>query len=150
MLRQQGNHDGASDDGLDASFCYVDTAKRTMQFSGAMQSLLYTTEEEVVEVKGDRQSIGYISSAEDYDYSAHQIHLVEGQTFYLASDGYKDMAVGKDGYILGKRRLREFINSVREKSLSEQYSVLLNLMNESVAKNGQLDDITMIGFRVKV
>ncbi|MDA3867303.1 MAG: SpoIIE family protein phosphatase [Salinivirgaceae bacterium] len=150
MLRQQGNHDGASDDGLDASFCYVNAARRTMQFSGAMQSLLYTTDEEIIQIKGDRQSIGYISSVEDYKYTSHEVDLAGKQCFYLASDGYKDMAVGKDGYILGKRRLREIIYSLRGKSLSEQHRSLQELMNDAINKNGQLDDITMIGFRVKV
>lgn len=148
MLRQQSPNDGVSDDGLDASFCYVMPKQNQLIFAGAMQSLFYADAGDLTEVRGDRQSVGYIDSSESYVYTNHEIPFTDYSVFYMASDGYKDMAVGDDGHILGKRRLREMLHSVSYKTLEEQHRQLEGFMYRSVAVNGQIDDIVMIGFQI--
>lgn len=149
MLRQHSSSDVVSDDGLDASFCFITPQNQTIVFAGAKQSLFYAAGNDLVEVRGDRQSIGYIDSSESFRYVNHAIAATENTMFYLASDGYKDMAVGVDGHILGKKKFKELLQTVSQKSMDEQHRFLESLMYRSVAVNNQLDDITLLGFKIK-
>ncbi|GEM_PF-4319360 len=57
---QQGTQYALSDDGLDASICWVDPMSRLLSFAGAKLPLYYVSPDHQVEmVKRDKQNLGY-------------------------------------------------------------------------------------------
>ena len=148
MLKQKAHDDGYSDDGLDASFCYIIPEDRKLIFAGAKQALFHSYSGEIFEIKGDRQSIGYTSSKEDFKYTNKEVEIRQNSIFYLASDGFKDMSLDGDGTILGKKRFRELLESITGKSLHQQHDYLKKIMDKAIARNEQYDDITIFGFKL--
>ncbi len=148
LLKQQSENHGNSDDGLDASFCYIMPEQKKLKFAGAKQDLLHLWSDEIIEIKGDRQSIGYTTSNEAFVYTNHLIDIRYNSIFYLASDGYKDMSVDSDGHIMGKKRFRELLGSLGGKSMVEQQHYLQNIMYKSLQHSEQHDDITIFAFKL--
>ncbi len=148
LLKQHTENSGNSDDGLDASFCYIMPEQKKLKFAGAKQDLFYLWSDEIIEIKGDRQSIGYTTSSEMFQYTNHLVDIRYNSIFYLASDGFKDMSVDSDGHIMGKKRFRELLGSMGGKSMVEQQHYLQNIMYKSLQVREQHDDITIFAFKL--
>lgn len=149
MLRQYEDRKDRSDDGLDISLSFIKPLEKKVIFAGAKQSLFYSWSNEIDEIKGDRQSIGYVDSSEDFEYTNHEIDIRYHSIFYMASDGFKDMPINKDGQLLGKKNFRQLLKSISSKGLDEQKQYLENIMEKSSGNFENYDDITIFGFRVK-
>jgi serine phosphatase RsbU (regulator of sigma subunit) len=137
-----------SNDGLDIGLCWVCERKRRMLFSGARFSLYYTQDGEVREASGDRRSIGYKRSNLEAPFTEHEIELVEGQTFYLCSDGFLDQSGGEKGFGFGRKRFKRMLEEGRPLPLEEQKESYVRTLEEHMGRLRQTDDITLIGFRV--
>jgi PAS domain S-box-containing protein len=58
-LLGQDRESGETDDGLEAGVCFINPSKREMIFAGARFSLWKSGADDVVEIKGDRNGLGY-------------------------------------------------------------------------------------------
>jgi PAS domain S-box-containing protein len=149
MLKKEENRSNISDDGLDISLCYIMPEERKVIFAGAKQSLFHCWSNEIDEIKGDRQSIGYADSTESFKYTNHEIEVRYRSTFYLSSDGFKDMPVNTDGQLLGKKNFRNLLGSISIKPMDEQEAYLQNIIRHSSGHHVNYDDITIFSFRMK-
>ncbi|MFO7884689.1 MAG: biofilm regulation protein phosphatase SiaA [Desulfobacteraceae bacterium] len=135
-----------SEDGLDMGLCVYFHSKRRLVFAGSRLSLFYGCNEQLLEIKGDRQSLGYRSSDPDFPFQTHTIDLQEKMCFYLATDGLFDQ-IGQDtGLPLGKKRLRSFLSSLGGKPMQEQKRALLETFKTHQGNEEQRDDVTVLGF----
>jgi PAS domain S-box-containing protein len=149
MLRKDASRENTSDDGLDMSLCYIKPKERKVIYAGAKQPLYHCWSNEVDEIKGDKQSIGYVDSDENFKYTNHVIDVRSNSVFYLSSDGYKDMPVNKDGQLLGKKNFRQLLSSMSLKTLDEQKDYLENIIKQSGGNHENYDDITILAFQLK-
>ncbi|MFP4428861.1 MAG: biofilm regulation protein phosphatase SiaA [Desulfovermiculus sp.] len=147
-LRQQDTATFA-EDGLDMGLCVYQRSRRTVLFSGARLSLFYTKGKELVEIKGDRESLGYRSSNPDFPFQTHTVEVNDQATFYLTTDGLTDQVGEETGLPLGKRRWLAFLNSIREKPMLEQKQLLLAMYESFQGREEQRDDVTVLGIRVR-
>lgn len=135
-----------SDDGLDAAVCLIDTKKRSLTFAGAGIPLLYRQGDTMVQIKGDRQSLGYRTSRVDYLYTNHVVDLGPGMTFYLATDGTTDQVGGPNGRLFGRKRLIETLQALGDRPAQEQLDCVMQALESYRQGETPRDDMTMIVF----
>ncbi|MGM0538731.1 MAG: biofilm regulation protein phosphatase SiaA [Thermodesulfobacteriota bacterium] len=137
-----------AEDGLDMGLCVYQRSSSTLLFSGARLSLFYTYGSELVEIKGDRESLGYRSSNPDFLFQNHVLEVNGHLTCYLTTDGIIDQVGAENGLPFGKRRWLSFLNSIRTRSMPEQKQALLEMCEAFQGQEEQRDDITVLGFRL--
>jgi len=148
LHKSDENNDHKRDDGLDISLCSIDKSKQKLMYAGAKMSLYYTENGEVKLIKGDRQSIGYQFSKEDYQYQTHTIDI-DNRTFYITTDGYLDQHGGKDDKRYSRKRFIKLLKRNQDKDLQEQKYIYQQELKEFMGGNEQRDDITLIGFKIR-
>ena len=137
-----------SEDGLDMALCVYCRSTRTLLFAGSRLSLYYEQEDQLVQIKGDKESLGYRSSNPDFPFQTHTLQIQGQMAFYLATDGIFDQIGEKTGLPFGKRRLFSCLQGIQDKSMAEQKEVLREACETYRGGEEQRDDITVVGCRV--
>ncbi|MDD3268797.1 MAG: SpoIIE family protein phosphatase, partial [Syntrophomonadaceae bacterium] len=109
--------------------------------------LIYTQGNEVREIKGDRQSLGYKTTKADYEFNNHEIDLSHTTACYLSTDGLFDQNGIANEYGFGTKRFKELIVGIHEQSMNEQKEIILNTLDRYMGSEDQRDDIALIGFK---
>ncbi len=147
LLKQEDMH---SDVGFDAAVVHIDLTGRALTFAGANIPLFYMDKGVVHTLKADRQSIGYQKNKLQQPYEDHRVVLQNDMKFYLSTDGFVDQNGGKHGYPMGKKRFKEILLSCYTKSFKEQKEYLVSALEAYRSGEEYNDDITLIGFEVRV
>lgn len=134
-------------DGMDISLLAINTTEKEIEWSGANNPLWYFENGEFKEIKADKQPIGNFFSRREF--TSHKINYVKGNMFYLLTDGFADQFGGADGKKFTYKRLREGINSIYKLNVSEQAEKLERIFDEWKGDLTQLDDVTIVGIRIK-
>lgn len=137
-----------SDDGLDAAICFISFTDKTMIYAGARLPLIYTRNDELMLIKGDKSSLGYRKSDFNVKFVNHTLPFEKGTAFYLYSDGYVDQLGGEKGSRFGTPRLKELLLANRHLPFEKQREICLLAFNEwqNLGQNERQDDVTLIGF----
>jgi PAS domain S-box-containing protein len=147
-LHQSDSFDSTKD-GMDIAICSVNTKKRILKYAGANIPLwiIRKGKTEVEEIKGTNEAIGgYTSNSQHFE--SHEIKLNQGDTFYISSDGYADQFGGKYEKKLMKRRFKEILLEIQDKSMEDQEKYLDNFIENWKGDTVQIDDILVIGVRL--
>ncbi len=145
-LRQ--DRDGAlSNDGLDAGICVIDRTGRTVTFAGANMPLLIGTGDRLEMLRGDRMSLGYQDSPEDYRFTARSLPCAPGSTFYLFTDGVTDQVGGPTRRLFGRRRLQQALAEQPGQPLEQQMDRLFTRLERWRGAEHRRDDMTFLAFR---
>lgn len=136
-----------SDDGLDLALLYIE--KGTVTFAGSKLSLYVKDGPQVVELRGDRKSIGYKRTPGDYRFHEQQVTVLPDTVLYITTDGFLDQNGGEQDYSFGRRRFARLLQEAEGLSLAEQKSWFLSQLDEYKGNAGQRDDITLLGLKLK-
>ena len=139
-----------SDDGLDMGLCVYKRSNQTLLYAGSRLSIFYEQDDQLVEQKGDKQSLGYRSSNPDFPFQTYTIQLQDRMTFYLATDGVHDQIGEERGLPFGKRRFLSYLEGIRKKSLPEQKQDFIQMLKGFQGREEQRDDITVVGCRIEI
>lgn len=144
---QQNKKDSKSNDGLDAAICFYEFETRELLFAASRLSL-YIIEEGVLDViKGDPQSIGYVSSDLFYEFTTHRItHSDQDKTFYMTTDGYLDQLGGDRNKRFGSKRFQQLIQDIHPLDFDKQKDIMIQTITKYRGDNSSTDDVTMAGF----
>lgn len=126
-------------DGMDVAL--ISFTKEKMIFSGANQSVLVLRNNELVQLKGNKQPIGL--SDKDESFTAIEFALLPGDRIILFSDGLVDQFGGAEGK---KLKIREFKNWLLETAtmpLAEQVTTIEDRLSKFMNGYEQTDDITL-------
>ncbi|MCG8570762.1 MAG: ATP-binding protein, partial [Spirochaetes bacterium] len=145
---RQNSSNKLIDDGLDMGMCLVDKAEKKIIYAGAKTLLYHCFNHEIEVVKGDKQSIGYQKSNEDYQYTNHEIKIQDGSKFYLASDGIYEQIGGERELPFGKKKWQNLLQQIYSHNMQIQEQNILTEWNSYRENHPQLDDITVFGFKV--
>ncbi len=146
---KQDREETLSDDGLDALVCLVNPEEKKLVYAGARLPLYYSKNGEIIQIKGDRQSIGYKNSDIRFNFTEHEIQIQDDSTFYLTTDGYIDQIGGERNLPFGWNRFINLLKANHNKSMEKQCEILKTSLQEYMGgENPQVDDITVIGFKV--
>jgi serine phosphatase RsbU (regulator of sigma subunit) len=121
-----------------------------MEFSGAMNPLVYIQDGELNLVKGTRRGIGGTYLFNRKEFENHIIDISNSTTFYLFTDGYQDQFGGMDqgGKKFMARRFREVLKEVHRLPMETQMNVLKDRHKKWKKGYHQTDDILVFGGKV--
>lgn len=144
---RQDRDTAVSNDGLDAGMCVIDRARGTVTFAGANLPLLIRERDGFRLVRGDRMSLGYLDSPEDYRFTSHTFEVEPGSAFYLFTDGVTDQVGGENRRLFGRNRLTQVLDAAADLPLSEQMDVLFQHLQRWRGDERRRDDMTFLAFR---
>jgi serine phosphatase RsbU (regulator of sigma subunit) len=147
---RQDRDSAVSNDGLDAGICVVDRFNGTVTYAGANLPLLIHHDGEFRLLRGDRMSLGYLDSPEDYRFSRHELDAGPGTAFYMFTDGVTDQVGGEGRRLFGRKRLQQVLTEIADRPLNEQMDLLLQRLARWRGDERRRDDMTFLAFRPQV
>ncbi|MFO7829586.1 MAG: SpoIIE family protein phosphatase [Bacteroidales bacterium] len=135
-------------DGMDLALCVIDYKNMKLQFSGAKNPLCLIRNNEIIQIKGDRQAIGGNYDDELPKFNSHELDLQKGDVIYTFSDGYQDQFGGADGRKFMLKRFRELLLKIHKDPMTDQKKLLDDILEEWRGKEEQVDDILVIGVKI--
>jgi serine phosphatase RsbU (regulator of sigma subunit) len=135
-------------DGMDLAFCSINSDQTVLEFSGAFNPLYIIRDSSIIEVKGDRQSVGYHDEDEVHSFTNHVIPLQDGDLIYIFTDGFVDQFGGPEGKKYKYRRFRHLLLALQQLPMNKQEEYLKKSILEWKGESDQVDDILVIGLRI--
>lgn len=136
-------------DGMDIALCAIDKTNRKLLFSGAKNPLYLVRGGELIAYIADKMPIGNIGVENEKSYTTHEIDLIEGDIIYTFSDGFADQFGGDNGKKYKYSNFKEFLVSISDRSMSEQFDLLKAEFFRYKGNYEQLDDVLVIGVKVQ-
>ncbi|AEA44055.1 SpoIIE family protein phosphatase [Fluviicola taffensis] len=133
-------------DGMDISLACIDFNSKTMQWAGANNPFWMIRNNELIEIKADKQPVGLSDNKKDF--TTHTIQLETGDKLYFISDGYADQFGGVSGKKLKTKNLKDMLIETNQLSISEQGKKLENYFAEWKADFEQVDDVCIMGIEI--
>jgi serine phosphatase RsbU (regulator of sigma subunit) len=143
---KQESEEAVTKDGMEVSLCVIDHDELKIHFVSAMRPLYILKKGELVELKGNKFSIGGFMP--DKKFTTHSVQLDRGDTFYLTSDGYADQTGGDAGKKFMSRKLKELLASIQHHTMNEQKEILEDTFEKWKGEYDQVDDVMVIGVRM--
>ncbi len=134
--------------GLDIALCMIDLKTNILQFSGAYNPIFIMHENELTEYKATRSPVGFFPYEQKFEN--HNIQLKNNDIIYLFSDGFQDQFGGNKERKFTKKRFKNLLFDIRNKTLNEQKSILSNTLKTWQGDNEQVDDITVMAVKWKI
>ncbi|MDG1331743.1 MAG: 7TM diverse intracellular signaling domain-containing protein [Crocinitomicaceae bacterium] len=135
-------------DGMDLTLCLIDQKEKKLHFSGARNSAYIIRKGELIELKGDRKSIGFNPKEETHEFQTQSFDLETGDMIYTCSDGYMDQFGGERGKKFMSKRLKALFAEISSLPLEEQREQLSSTLTDWIGDLEQLDDVLVIGVRI--
>jgi len=141
-----------NDDGMDASITVFDEKEKTLDFSGAQNSIIIIKNGELTEIEADDISVGGTHRDENEKFTNKTIKLTGDNHIYSFSDGYPDQFGGKKDKKFMLKRLKNILLEIHQKNMKEQKEILETTIDGWKDKKNtkQTDDILVIGVRIKI
>ena len=143
-----GQHraEALAEDGLEAGVCFVNGSERRLVFAGAHLSLWCGAGGEAKEIRGDRPGLGFSRFGPDTVFTNVPIELGRGQAFYMTTDGLIDQVGGERRRPFGKRRLAQFVAEHHRRPMTDQASILGQMLQVHQGHEARRDDVAVLGF----
>jgi serine phosphatase RsbU (regulator of sigma subunit) len=135
-------------DGMDIIMCAFDFEKCTVDFAGANNSIYIFTNNELKEIKADKQAISGSTDEIKKPYTNHKLQLQKGDVVYLFTDGYADQFGGPKGKKFKHKQLEQILVDIAHLPMEEQKRILNTRFEEWRGALEQVDDVTAIGVRM--
>ena len=136
-----------TDFGLDAGVCCFSLDEKIFRYSGAKMNLYQKSAQGVVEIKGDKKSLGYDIKQHPLNFKVFECELnQQSSSFFVFSDGVTDQVGGEKKLMYGKKRV---INQIRE--ATDVKTAVTNIVSDVERYQGvnkRRDDLTLFGFAV--
>lgn len=146
VLENFSKSDQEIHDGMDISICALSIKKRTLEWAGANNSLIFINNGQLIETKADKQCIGYNDNVKPFNN--HQFILQPETSIYLFTDGYSDQFGGQREKKLTKSKFKELLLSIQHLPIQQQATELDEFITTYKKETEQTDDILVIGVRV--
>ncbi len=160
---QQDGEESEAKDGMDMSLVSVNTKTLVLEYAGANNSIIISRKEPVkmevepenklrkrsdvlFEIQPDKMPIAIYEKMTSF--STVRVQLIPGDSIYLFSDGFPDQFGGPKNKKLMQKRLRQTLEEHHLESMEEQKKALMKLFNDWKGNEPQVDDVTVIGWRV--
>ena len=142
------NSDNNIRDGVDMGICSYNIKTNELNFAGAFHSLFICDDNELIEIKGNRESIGFSIYENKKDFVNHKIVTKKGSTLYLCTDGLPDQFGGIKGKKLKWKGLKEQLFLWHKQPINNQKNTVKTFFDNWKNDLEQLDDVCIIGVRI--
>ncbi len=162
---RQGDAGSGVKDGMDLALCTWDKTAGVLEYAGVCNSLWLVRKnisktwklknsrevffnDDLLEIKPDKMSIGNNADRNGDAYTNHYIKLQPGDCIYIYSDGYADQFGGPNNKKFKYNRLKELLLAVSHLPMAEQEKILSEQFDSWKGSNDQIDDVLVMGVRV--
>lgn len=142
-------------DGMDIALCVWNKSKDTLEFAGANNPLWILRkcgdsdqEYTLLELKPDKIPVGQYGDTLD-SFTNQTIQLNKGDMIYSFSDGFSDQFGGPQGKKLRSSNFKNILLECAYLTGSEQKTILAEKFQDWKGKIEQIDDVCVIGIRIK-
>ncbi len=138
-------------DGMEMSVCIYDENNNTVQYSGAGISLLVAGDDEIREIRLDKDSIGYsifntTGLRKEKYFKMEEMHVEKSTWFYIFSDGIVHL-MNEHNQKFSKKRLKSLLKEVCEFNGQKQKELIEERLEQWQGSAFQVDDMMLIGVR---
>lgn len=147
-LLKQNSKDSFSNVGFDGSILYYNRLTQELRFASSNTVIMHLRDKEIKEYKGDRQSIGYKTSSENYEYKEQTIRLENNDVIFVSSDGLYDQNGGVKDLPMGRKKIREILIENSDETLNDIKELILYELGKYQGKNRRNDDISFLSFKI--
>lgn len=143
----QSDKEGSSKDGMDISLCRINLKTLELVWAGAHNPLYVYRSGELIELKPNKQPIGYFEYGKPFDNQFLQ--LQKDDMIYSSTDGYPDQFGGDRGKKFKSSGFKNLLSRIQLLSTIEQKKYLERHFTEWKGENEQVDDACVIGMRIE-
>ena len=133
-------------DGMDISLISKHRVTNEIYWSGAHNPLWIVDDNELIEIKADKQPIG--KSEKSTPFKTHVVKAKVNSMLYLITDGYADQFGGVKGKKFKTAQFKALLMDCNQQSVAEQKTLLNSKFQNWKGNLEQLDDVCIIGVRV--
>ena len=150
-LKGNGQDEKAVKDGMAIAFCRLDLKNMRLDYSGSYNPFYLIRNGILTEYKADRIPIGHSEESEHGQgaFKDNNIEIKNGDMFYIFSDGFADQTGGPNKKKFFYGPFKELLQSISGLPMEQQKNKLQETITEWINGREQLDDITVIGIRIK-
>ena len=139
--------DGGQKDGMDISLCKLNIKKKLVEFSGAHNSLIHISEDELYNYRGDHQPVGLLLGDKKH-FTKHEVKLKKNDMLYIYSDGYQDQFGGEKGKKYMGAKFKKQLLRINKESTDKQLKLLEEEFKSWTHNYEQIDDVCVMGVRI--
>lgn len=121
-------------------------SSKLISLSNKRYSLTTSKEFQLLEVKPDKQPIGYSYTLQPF--TNQKLQLNPNDILYLFTDGYTDQFGGEKGKKFKYKPFKNLLGNMFSSSMEDQKLRVLNEFNQWKADHEQIDDVCVVGIRV--
>lgn len=145
-LRPDESGQGGND-GMDCVLIKLNLKLRTLEYSGANNSIWLMREGKIISLDTDKMPVGR-SPKQETPFSCKKTDLLEGDVLYLFTDGYPDQFGGPKGKKYKYKQLEELLVSIQQLPLKDQRSEIEQSFERWKGDLEQVDDICIMGIKI--
>ncbi len=134
-------------DGMDLAICVYYPAKKEMHFGGANTGVYVIRDKKLIELRPDKMGLGKMAYETKHTFTQQSIQLQQNDMVFMGSDGYADQFGGEKGKKMMKKNMQKLFIEISDMPCDEQYKLVRNHFNNWKGNLGQVDDVTILGFR---
>lgn len=142
----QSDKEGSSKDGMDISLVRINLNTLELVWSGAHNPLYIFRKGNLIELKADKQPIGYYPYSNPF--TNQSLQLEKGDMIYSSTDGYPDQFGGENDKKLKSSGFKKVLSKAQLLSTKEQKKFLTNYFEEWKGNREQVDDACIVGMRI--
>ncbi len=135
-------------DGMDISIIDFDVVTKELRFASANRPMFLCVNKELIEVRGNRRSIGDVIERNRTEFTQQSFQLSEGDIIYLFSDGITDQFGGPSAKKIKRKGLGDHLKSTCHLPIAEQRELLKEFINNWKGDHDQLDDMIMLAIQI--
>lgn len=135
-------------DGMDLGVVVIDSRTNILSYSGAMRPLYIYRNGKRIVLKGNRFSVGGISSRKKV-FESQKFQLEKGDILYMFSDGFADQFGGRRGRKMKISVLNELLDQVCYMPFDQQKEEIDLFFETWKRDEPQMDDVLLIGIKIQ-
>ena len=133
-------------DGMDMSICTLNVKSNLLKYSGANNECVIIRDKKIIELKPDKQPIGYFSHAKPF--KQHEFQLMKDDCVYQYTDGYVDQFGGEKGKKLKSKPFKEFLIEISHHTMIKQNQLIQEKFDSWKGDYDQVDDVCVFGIKI--
>ncbi len=138
---------GAQKDGLDIALVSIDRKNKSIQFSGAHNSIYHISKGQFVEYKGDRTSVSV--HIKMIPFTSQTFSYKSGDLLYLFTDGFFDQFGGPNQTKLKSMAFKDLILDNIHFEMSGQKERFAQFFELWKGDYEQIDDVSLMGIKLQ-
>lgn len=144
----QNNTNDLIYDGMDISLCVIYKNQNKLEFSGAYSSLYIYRNNELIEIKGNKLTVGISLNDDNKTFSSTNFEYQKGDMLYMFTDGYIDQLGGKNNEKYYLCNFQNLLSRIQSMSIENQHTLVSSVMESWKFNHPQIDDMLIVGIRL--